>query len=146
MRLKGQVAIITGAASGIGLAACERFLEEGAKVVLADFNEQEGMKQTEKLRAKGYDPYFISVDVANKKSVDRLIKETTLQYGKIDILINNAGITDDATLQDRKSTRLNSSHVSISYAVFCLKKKKTKCTGNTLHDNTHIERDDRAEE
>lgn len=107
MRLKGQVAIITGAASGIGLAACERFLEEGAKVVLADFNEQEGMKQTEKLRAKGYDPYFISVDVANKKSVDRLIKETTLQYGKIDILINNAGITDDATLLKMESDQFD---------------------------------------
>lgn len=107
MRLKDKVAIITGAASGIGLAACERFLEEGAKVVLADFNETEGVKQTGILKANGYDPYFIQVDVSNKESVDQLIMKTIEKYGKIDILINNAGITEDATLIKMESEQFD---------------------------------------
>lgn len=98
MRLENKVAIITGGASGIGLAACERFLEEGAKVVLADFNEQEGQKQVGTFDQRGYTSQFIQVDVANKRSVVQLVKETLERFGKIDILINNAGITDDATL------------------------------------------------
>ena len=107
MRLKDKVTIITGAASGIGLAACERFLEEGAKVVLADFNETEGAKQTQNLKEKGYDPHFIQVDVSNKDSVNRLIDTTIERYGKIDILINNAGITDDATLLKMESEQFD---------------------------------------
>lgn len=107
MRLKDKVTIITGAASGIGLAACERFLEEGAKVVLADFNETEGAKQTQNLKEKGYDPQFIQVDVSNKDSVNRLIDATIERYGKIDILINNAGITDDATLLKMESEQFD---------------------------------------
>src|SRR5690625_4851700 len=107
MRLKDKVAIITGAASGIGLAACERFLEEGAKVVLADFNETEGAKQTENMKEKGYDPHFIQVDVSNKESVNLLVKETIERYGKIDILINNAGITNDATLLKMESEQFD---------------------------------------
>lgn len=98
MRLKEKVAIITGGASGIGLAACERFLEEGAKVVLADFNEMEANNQIEKIREKGNEIDFIQVDVSDEDSVYRLVKETKKKYGKIDVLINNAGITDDATL------------------------------------------------
>src|SRR5690554_5559976 len=98
MRLMNKVAIITGGASGIGLAACERFLEEGAKVVLADFNEQEARKQVGVLQAKGYDPHFIQVDVSSQESVLQLVSKTKEQFGTIDILINNAGITDDATL------------------------------------------------
>lgn len=97
MRLENKVAIITGGASGIGLAACERFLEEGAKVVLADFNEEQGTKQAASLRAKG-DVQFIQVDVSDEQSVQHLVKQTMETYGRIDILINNAGITDDATL------------------------------------------------
>lgn len=98
MRLKEKVAIITGGASGIGLAACERFLEEGAKVVLADFDEMEANNQIEKIREKGNEIDFIQVDVSDEDSVYRLVKETKKKYGKIDVLINNAGITDDATL------------------------------------------------
>lgn len=98
MRLKDKVAIITGGASGIGLAACERFLEEGAKVVLADFNEEAGIKEVERLKKEGHDIHFVQVNVADKASVKRLVDETVNQFEKIDILINNAGITDDATL------------------------------------------------
>lgn len=107
MRLKDQVAIITGGAGGIGLAACERFLEEGAKVVLADFNEEAGVQEVKRLQNQGNDIHFVQVDVSDADSVKRLVDETVTKYGKIDILINNAGITDDATLLKMNSTQLD---------------------------------------
>lgn len=98
MRLHNQVAIITGGANGIGYAAVERFAEEGAKVVLADYDEATGIDAASKLRDSGYDVTFIHVDVANRESVQQLIDRTVETYGGIDILINNAGITRDAML------------------------------------------------
>ncbi|MDX1770400.1 MAG: SDR family NAD(P)-dependent oxidoreductase, partial [Planococcaceae bacterium] len=98
MRLHNQVAIITGGANGIGYAAVERFAEEGAKVVLADYDEATGIDAASKLRDSGYDVTFIQVDVANRESVQQLIDRTVETYGGIDILINNAGITRDAML------------------------------------------------
>ena len=98
MRLHNQVAIITGGANGIGYAAVERFAEEGAKVVLADYDEATGIDAASKLRDSGYDVTFIQVDVANRESVQQLIDTAVETYGGIDILINNAGITRDAML------------------------------------------------
>lgn len=98
MRLNDRVAIITGAANGIGLAAALRFAEEGAKVILADYDETAGIEQEKALVAKGYDVRFIQVDVANRESVGSLIQQTINHFGKIDILVNNAGITRDAML------------------------------------------------
>lgn len=98
MRLHNQVAIITGGANGIGYAAVERFAKEGAKVVLADYDEVTGKDAARKFRDSGYDVTFIQVDVANRESVQHLIDQSIEVYGGIDILINNAGITRDAML------------------------------------------------
>lgn len=98
MRLKDKVAIITGGASGIGLAACRRFVEEGAKVVLCDYDAEKGKEEAKKLQDEGYDVQFVQVDVANMKSVRELMDCTLNMYGRIDVLVNNAGITQDATL------------------------------------------------
>lgn len=98
MRLKDKVAIITGAANGIGLAAAQRFAEEGAKVILADYDAEAGAAQEKELTQHDYDIKFIQVDVANRLSVNMLIEQTINHFGKIDILINNAGITRDAML------------------------------------------------
>lgn len=98
LRLSGKVAIITGGANGIGLAACERFAEEGASVVMADFDENAGKEQEAMLKEKGHDVTFVKVDVVDRESVASLVEHTLEQYGKIDVLINNAGITKDATL------------------------------------------------
>ncbi len=98
MRLQDKVAIITGGANGIGKAACERFLSQGAKVVIADFDEESGKALEKDYRDKGKDVLFIQVDVANQESVKAMVEEALASYGKIDILINNAGITRDAML------------------------------------------------
>lgn len=98
MRLKEKVAIITGAANGIGLAAAQRFTEEGAKVVLADYDVNTGSEQAKILVEQGAQVKFIQVDVADRESVDSLIQQTIDHFGKIDILVNNAGITRDAML------------------------------------------------
>ncbi|MBD7985150.1 3-oxoacyl-ACP reductase FabG [Sporosarcina sp. Sa2YVA2] len=98
MRLKGKVAIITGGANGIGLAACHRFSEEGASVIMADFDEVAGKEQEALCKEKGLDISFVQVNVADRESVAKLIEETVARHGKIDVLINNAGITNDATL------------------------------------------------
>lgn len=98
MRLQNQVAIITGSANGIGYAAVERFAEEGAQVILADYDEVTGTEAAKQLKEKGYDVTFIHVNVADRESVQQLIDQSVKTYGGIDILVNNAGITRDAML------------------------------------------------
>ncbi|WP_456275932.1 3-oxoacyl-ACP reductase FabG [Bacillus sp. AK128] len=98
MRLENKVAIITGAANGIGLEAARLFAKEGARVVLADYDEAVGAKRAEELRAEGSDALFVQVNVADRNSVDSMVNTTIEAYGRIDILINNAGITRDAML------------------------------------------------
>lgn len=98
MRLLNKVAIITGGASGIGLAAVKKFVSEGAKVVIADFNEEAGKAVEAELLGQGADVTFIPVNVADRVSVDKMVAQTLEKYGQIDILVNNAGITQDAML------------------------------------------------
>jgi len=98
MRLEGKTALITGGANGIGLAACKRFAEEGAQVIMADFDEVTGKEQIKVLGEQGLDVRFIQLDVVNRKNVRSCVELVIESYGKIDILINNAGITRDATL------------------------------------------------
>lgn len=95
MRLANKVAIITGGAGGIGLAAVKRFLEEGAKVAIVDYDKQQG----EKIEAEiGEDVAFFAVDVSKLSEVQQMVEQVVDRFGKIDILVNNAGITRDATL------------------------------------------------
>lgn len=98
MRLTDKVAIITGGANGIGLEAVRTFAREGARVALADFDSETGLKRQEELKKEGYDILFVQVNVADRASVDAMVEEVKNTYGKIDILVNNAGITRDAML------------------------------------------------
>jgi NAD(P)-dependent dehydrogenase (short-subunit alcohol dehydrogenase family) len=92
MRLKDKVAIVTGAAGGIGLACAQRFAAEGAKVVLSDVSVAQGERAAEALQATGADALFIACDVGDKAEVDALVAGTLAAFGRLDCLIANAGI------------------------------------------------------
>jgi len=98
MRLQNKTAIITGAGNGLGKAAAQLFAKEGANVVIADFSEAEGQKVAKEIEASGGKATFIQVNVAEKESVEQLVKQTIETYGTVDILINNAGIIADGML------------------------------------------------
>jgi 3-oxoacyl-[acyl-carrier protein] reductase len=99
MRLTGKVAIITGAANGLGSAAAEIFAREGACVAIADFNEEIGNARAQELSDQGYQVAFFQVNVADQDSVNKMVKNVVNRFGKVDILVNNAGITRDAMLK-----------------------------------------------
>ncbi|MBK3495038.1 3-oxoacyl-ACP reductase FabG [Viridibacillus sp. YIM B01967] len=96
MRLQNKVAMITGGASGIGLAAVKRFAEEGAIVIIADYNEEAGNKIEQKFIGAGYEVDFYSINVTKREIVNDVVAKVINKYNKIDILVNNAGITSDA--------------------------------------------------
>ena len=90
MRLKDKVAIVTGAASGMGAATARIFAREGAFVVLTDMNEEDGQKVAREI---GNRAMFIRQDVSKEKDWERVVADTLKAHGKIDILINNAGVS-----------------------------------------------------
>ena len=91
-KLDGKVAIITGAGSGIGRASALLFAEEGARVVIADLNEDAGRESVELVQAAGGDALFVSTDVRREAQVESLVEQAVSTYGKVDILYNNAAI------------------------------------------------------
>jgi NAD(P)-dependent dehydrogenase (short-subunit alcohol dehydrogenase family) len=98
--LSGKVAIVTGAARGIGLACAKRFIAEGAKVVLADIDER-GAAEAKRLGAAAR---FVRCDVGEATDAANLIAETGKAFGDIDVLVNNAGIVHGADFLDLKET------------------------------------------
>jgi NAD(P)-dependent dehydrogenase (short-subunit alcohol dehydrogenase family) len=100
-RLKGKVAIITGSSSGFGRAIAEKFAKEGAKVVCSDINQQADRKgfendaQTttdEAIKKAGGEAIFVKGDVTKSKDMEALVKAAVKKFGKLDIMVNNAGI------------------------------------------------------
>ncbi len=100
MRLKDQVAIVTGAAAGIGLACAKRFAAEGARVVLSDVSVEKGEQAAEEIQASGADALFVACDVGDKAQVDALIGSTVAAFGRLDILVANAGIVHASDFLD----------------------------------------------
>jgi 3-oxoacyl-[acyl-carrier protein] reductase len=96
--LDKKVAVITGGAQGIGLCAAERFAEEGAIVAIWDFNAEKGAAAEAQLQGKGHDVRFRQVDVADMASVNAALEALMQETGRVDVLVNNAGITRDASL------------------------------------------------
>ncbi len=96
MKLKDQVSIITGATKGIGRACALEFAKEGAKVVLTGRTESLGEAAAEEIRAAGGDAIFVRCDVSQKEQVDHLIQATVDHYGRIDVVVNNAGVNHNA--------------------------------------------------
>ena len=100
MRMKGKVAVITGAARGIGLACAKCFVAEGAKVVLADLQEEMGELAVDSVQEAGGDAIFVACDVGDKTSVEQLFDKALAAYGDLDCVVANAGIVHAADFLD----------------------------------------------
>jgi len=102
MALTDKVTIVTGAARGIGFACAKRFATDGAKVVLADLDEDRGAEAAETLASGGADARFVACDVGERLDVRNLITATVEAHGRVDVLINNAGIVASGDFLDLK--------------------------------------------
>lgn len=95
LHLNDKVAIVTGAAMGMGKAAALLFAEAGAKVVVADFNEEKGQETVDEIKAAGHEAAFVKVDVSVEEDVKHMVEFTVETYGKLDVALNNAALTPD---------------------------------------------------
>ncbi|MCH8035829.1 MAG: glucose 1-dehydrogenase [Proteobacteria bacterium] len=93
MRLEDKVAIVTGAASGFGEGIARRFAAEGAKVVLADLNDQAGRRIAAEIEAAGGAAAYVHADVTDSTQVKAMIGTAVERFGRLDILVNNAGVS-----------------------------------------------------
>ena len=91
-RLKNKVALVTGGSSGIGRAAAQLFVREGAKVVVADVNGEGGEATLKSIRETGGDAHFVRTDISNAAEVKALIDKIIELHGRLDCAYNNAGI------------------------------------------------------
>ncbi|REE18152.1 NAD(P)-dependent dehydrogenase (short-subunit alcohol dehydrogenase family) [Paraburkholderia sp. BL27I4N3] len=92
--LSGRVAVITGGETGIGLAISRTLAKSGAKVVIGGILVEEGERAASEIKAEGGDVYFVKTDVRIEAEVERLVAEAVSRFGKLDIMINNAGVFD----------------------------------------------------
>jgi 3(or 17)beta-hydroxysteroid dehydrogenase len=115
-RLKNKVAIITGAASGLGEADARMFAQEGARVVLADINEQNGRRIAQEI---GPNAEFVRLDVRREPEWQEVIHKVVERYGRLDILVNNAGVSGIASPEKVTEEQLhNIMSVSVDGTVF----------------------------
>ncbi len=90
--MSNKVMIVSGGASGLGLAAAEKFAKNGYNIVLIDINEEKGKKAEEKIKGMGVDAVFCKCDISNKDEVQKASEITKEKFGRADVLINNAGL------------------------------------------------------
>ena len=100
MKLFGQVAIITGAGRNIGKAMAKLFASEGAKIAVAEVHEGRGQTVVEEINQAGYEATLVLGDVAKSRDVQAMVEGVVAKFGGIDILVNNAALTDHATILD----------------------------------------------
>ena len=126
MRLKDKVAIVTGAASGIGRAAAVLFAKEGAKVVVADYDESGGKETANMIGDSGGEVSFVKTDVSKSEDIRRLIDFAMDSYKKLDIIFNNAGIegemastadSDEGNFEKVIAVNLRGVYLGMKYAI-----------------------------
>jgi NAD(P)-dependent dehydrogenase (short-subunit alcohol dehydrogenase family) len=98
-RLEGRVALVTGAASGIGLATAERLAAEGAAVVVTDVQDEAGEQAAAAIRDSGAAASFLHLDVADEDNWRRVVERVLSDHGRLDVLVNNAGMGDLETIE-----------------------------------------------
>ena len=96
MRLEGKVAIISGGARGMGASESKLFAREGAKVVIADLREEEGRQVEAEIAEAGGEAMYLRLDVTNENDWQDVVDRTVARFGKLDVLVNNAGISSGA--------------------------------------------------
>src|SRR6185503_18164511 len=101
LRLADKVAIITGAGSGIGQATAVKFGKEGAKVVSCDISADRAQETAQLVNAGGGEAIGFQMDVRDKASIARMVEAVIEKYGRVDCLVNNAGIVQDATIKNK---------------------------------------------
>ena len=122
-RLDGKVAVVTGGCSGIGLATVNRFVEEGAQVVIGDIDDQRGHELVGQLGGEDFATY-VHVDVTSKEEVDALFQAAKDTYGSVDIAFNNAGISppdDDSILDTDLEAWRRVQEVNLTSVYLCCK-------------------------
>lgn len=97
-RLENKVAIVTGAARGLGKGIAEKLGKEGAKVVIVDMNEDSCKEAIQEFSEQGYEATYYTANIAKQEEVQELFKHVVEKYGTLDILVNNAGINRDVTI------------------------------------------------
>ncbi|RUS43957.1 SDR family NAD(P)-dependent oxidoreductase [Cohnella sp. AR92] len=107
MRLQGKVAIITGAANGMGAAEAKIFAQEGAKVVATDLNEAKLNELVEEIKASGGEAIAVKQNVTSEEEWKALVRKTVELYGKVDVLVNNAGIASVKTMDNMEMSEWN---------------------------------------
>ena len=122
-RIQDKVAVVTGGCSGIGLATVQRFVEEGAKVVIGDIDERRGHEVVQQLGGADHATY-VQVDVTDKEQVDGLFQTAKDTYGSVDIAFNNAGISppeDDSILDTDLDAWRRVQEVNLTSVYLCCK-------------------------
>lgn len=126
MRLKDKVAVITGAASGIGQGTAFRFAEEGAKLVLGDVSEAALEQTVKQIKEQGGEAVAVVCDVANTQDIEKIMSAATQRYGSLDILVNNVGIGKQESLLELSESELDRSlAVNFKGMVLCAKAAAT---------------------
>lgn len=97
MRLQGKVSIITGAGAGLGKGMALVFAGEGSSVVIAEVQEETGREVANQIKGGGREALFIKTDITRASDVERMVEGTLKEYGRIDALVNNAGINPSRT-------------------------------------------------
>lgn len=145
-KLEQQVAIITGAGSGIGRATAELFAQEGARVVVADLNKNAADQTAKQINDRQGEAIAWQIDVADGVQVRALVEETVRRYGRIDILHNNAGMVLVKFLEDMDESEwdrlmgvnLKSIFLAVKYVVGYMKQRKSGCIINTASTGSFL--------